>query len=218
MANASYAVMKTVTGMRSTPMASMTSNPSSSGISTSSKTTSGGHSSIAATASLPDSHSPTISTSDIRSRRTRNPRRASGSSSTMSTRNGSLMIRQIELDAQAAECAAIERHALVVAVEVAEALTRVRETDTSAVRAIAARRQPGTVVLDGEAQPLTRAPPRQRDATAASARSDRVTYRILDDGLKDERWNTSVANIGIDLDVQRQFVAETHLLDVEVAL
>ena len=45
-----------------------------------------------------------------------------------------------------------------------------------------------------------------------------MTNSVLDDRLKDQRRHASIANVRVDENVQRQLVAEPHLLDVEIPL
>src|SRR5688572_8632456 len=203
--------------MASTPTASTTSKPLTSGICTSRNTTCGASSAIARTASAPPVHSGSSvkSASALRSELMRV--RAHGSSSTISARmlmRDSRMKRHFHDDDDAAFGARGYVQALRVAIQRCQALARVRESNARARGWFEA----AAVVGDDDREPVILSARTNLDATVRAGACKPVTHAVLHERLQEQRWHLCVEHFRIRLDLERQLSAESFALDIQVGL
>src|ERR1043165_4952183 len=192
-------------------MASTTSSPVARGICTSRKTTSGFNARMASIASTPSVAVPTISTFVSCARRSSMCWRASGSSSTISTRNAGPAMRAIrhdDLGDRAASLGVAQRERRFAAVVLFEPRACVAEADAGGRLADA-----GAVVAHAD-----------RDTVAVAARGDlehaglAVLERVLDERLQDEVRHERVERLLGDAPLRAQASLKTDFHDFNVAV
>src|ERR1051325_8696099 len=219
MAYSLYAVTKMTSGVRSPFSASSTPKPSSAGICTSRKIRSGDKARIDSTALVPLSHSPTISTSGSAARHRLSRSRARCTSSIISVRIIRFAFgfpeRKTNADGHAPARKAAHVEGMSVTIQMFEALARVDQSDSVAVRLLVHSQ---TVVSDLHVQLAVKSP--SVDFNVSSFRSRR--YAVLD-GILHERLQEHVRNRGVErfrLDVQphTQAFAHQRLLYFEILL
>src|ERR1041384_2821983 len=207
----------------------MTPKPSSSGICTSRRRTSGAVSATRATASRPSQASPTTSRSGWRAMSCRSARRPRGSSSASTTRKrsviGGLGVGRVGrvgrvADRQRERCrgSAVgggELEVAAVAMEAVEALARVAQAHAGCVGEREGRREARAVVGDGEAQLVAVARGGDVETAGAGAARDSVLEGVFDQRLEDELRDESLAEVVVDGPGDVEATAEAHAPDLQ---
>src|SRR5258706_5151276 len=200
--------------MRSTPIRSMTPNPSSSDIWMSRRTRSGCPERTSSTAAVPAAHSPASSKAGSRARSSRSVWRASGSSSTIKVLIG-IDPRDFNRRRGAASGDVFEAKCLRRAIERAQTLLRHRQADAvSGARSREAR----SGVANFQMEPVPLAPRDDLERPGAGALLDSMPQGIFGDRLKEEDRHSGAARLGVDRQSHLEARPESDLLDLEIAL
>src|SRR6185436_18523533 len=222
-------------GIASAPAASRTAKPSSSGICTSRKTSSGLSSRMRATASRPFAHSPAISTSVSRASMRLIRRRASGSSSTISTRILRVSVTERGLRQNRTRCQSVKRkidrhlqaafgrirhvEPMTGPVKLLEPRARVAKPKPFPQPASRAfkRSKPWPVVPDIKKKPVAVSTRRNLDSPRLAARNNSMANRILYDRLQKQVGNPRFERLAADVKAHREAIVKPDPFDFEVA-